>query len=107
MNYGAAKRAVAKITTSILEKEVDEMSIIRKTNMLNFMGDLTIDLCYLLLYRLGGVNMVAMAMLVEWLAYLVKDWIVPIYKQIKLEIKLKRLDKELDELEGDLSEETC
>ena len=75
--------------------------------------DLTIDLCYLLLYRFGGVKVVAITMLIEWFVYLLKDWIIPIYKEIKLEIKLKRLDKKLKELEMeleiemDLSEETC
>ena len=89
------------------------MSIIKRSNILKLTEDLTIDLCYLLLYRFGGVKVVAITMLIEWFVYLLKDWIIPIYKEIKLEIKLKRLDKKLKELEMeleiemDLSEETC
>ena len=92
------------------------MNLIRKINMLNFMGDLTIDLCYLLLYRLGGVNMVATAMLVVWLLYFVKDWIIPIYKQIKFELKMEELYKqlekegryqEIEDIKRMVSEKTC
>ena len=60
--------------------------------------------------------MVATAMLVEWLVYLVKDWIIPIYKQIKFELKMEELYKqlekegryqEIEDIKRMVSEKTC
>ena len=92
------------------------MSIIKRNNILKLTEDLTIDLCYLLLYRFGGVKVVAITMLIEWFVYLFKDWIVPIYKQIKLELKMEELYKqlekegryqEIEDIKRMVSEKTC
>ncbi len=83
------------------------MSMIKRNNILKLTEDLAIELCYLLLYRFGGVKAVAITMLIEWFVYLLKDWIIPLYKEVKLKLIRKKLDKALDEFLKSLSEETC